>query len=174
MRVDGGLCGTSDGLHAGRESVEEEMEEEEAKAKAWGSEESRSTLETATSQTLQELISISPSFSLPFPLSPSHRTMPTWPNRICSPSLTVSLTLPLRWLVIKDGRTFPTKRNRPCQQQIDGGQFWRWHTDARPTQMSGTFADAVENSKQPERDACELFKYCTNPSGLPEELWDLF
>lgn len=34
MRVDGGLCGTSDGLHAGRESVEEEMEEEEAKAKA--------------------------------------------------------------------------------------------------------------------------------------------
>ncbi len=40
-------------------AVEEEAKE--AKAKARGSEQSRSTLETASSQTMQELISISPS-----------------------------------------------------------------------------------------------------------------
>ena len=52
------------------------VEEEEAEAKARGSEQSRSTLETASSQTMQKLISTSFSFlSLcPFlsPLSPSH------------------------------------------------------------------------------------------------------
>lgn len=37
-------------------------EEEDAEAKAGGSEQSRSTLETARSQTMQELISISLSF----------------------------------------------------------------------------------------------------------------
>lgn len=37
----------------------EEEEEAAAEAKAWGSEQSRSTLETASSQTMQELISIS-------------------------------------------------------------------------------------------------------------------
>lgn len=51
-------------------------EEEEAEAKARGSEQSRSTLETASSQTMQELISNSfSSLSLcPFlsPLSPFH------------------------------------------------------------------------------------------------------
>lgn len=42
--------------------------------------------------------------------------------------------------------------------------------------MNGTVADVLENSKQPEEisNLGELFKYCTDPSGMPGESWEFY
>lgn len=42
--------------------------------------------------------------------------------------------------------------------------------------MNGAVADVLKNSKQPEEisNSCELFKYCTDPSGLPGESWEFY
>lgn len=168
MRVDGGLCG-SDGLHA-----------ERGTGRLWGRRRLRQKPKApsrADQHSRRPVGKLSKSLSsflchLPFPLSPTHHIPPKYPTCICSPPLTLSLadlwSEPTGMAKCQLAPTFSTK----SQQQIVSPPVFG--SDTCPIQINRAVVDVLKNSKQPEEISnwCELFKYCTDPSGLPEESWE--